>query len=297
MNNNNSTSYNYNSQVSEDTSGIGNNNYTYNSNSEILNQDIESFIKYIMNIITKYESNINNAYVNIKNVLNKLEIEFPQIDINCFSDFLEIVEEYYNLINHAKILLQKTDELDKENQKYKQKIDRTNGKKISLKALNENLAEENKFKDFQMKKLEEDLNNLQKEYLEITSKIAENEILHKNPSDNYNEIGNETYRRLHTMLPMTTEYKQLSEENSNLQKDNMLLLKRVESLEYEIRNKCLPKNETEKKMILLESERNIYSSKFKICEINLEKLRKEVQSLRYGNDELQKELEKSEKKS
>lgn len=91
-----------------------NSNKSYKSN-EMLNQDIESFIKYTNEKILHYEEDINGFYINIKSVLNSLEEEYPMIDITSilyciylfsdFSDFLSICEEYYNVIQYSSMFI------------------------------------------------------------------------------------------------------------------------------------------------------------------------------------------------
>jgi hypothetical protein len=53
-------------------------NYT---KQDLLNQDNDSFINYMREKMKMYEENINSCYVNIKEIINLLEEEYPMIDI------------------------------------------------------------------------------------------------------------------------------------------------------------------------------------------------------------------------
>lgn len=55
----------------------------YSSSNEIFYQDIDSFVKYMSGLLEQSENNINNSYTNIKNILTKLETDYPEIDIQC----------------------------------------------------------------------------------------------------------------------------------------------------------------------------------------------------------------------
>jgi hypothetical protein len=185
--------------------------------------------------------------------------------------------------------------VNEQNTKQKQKIEKMRGKKISLKSSHENIVEEGRYKDFQIKKLEEELANITKEYLEINNKLMTSQT-----DLNRTEKNDEMYSRKNTVTPnyalISTELKTIQEDKQNLQRENNYLSKTLESLQNEIKYKYVSKYETEKKLAQLESERNTYLSKLKISEINLDKLRREVQNFKVENDELRVDLERSEKK-
>jgi hypothetical protein len=250
------------------------------------NSDIESLIKYLNERLTIYEENINSSYVNIRNVISKLEEEFPQVDINNFTDFFLICEEYYSLIESSKSSVEKLEELNHYNEKLEIKVDKLKSKKIFLRSANENLNEEIIFKDSVIKKLEDDLSNVTKEYMDLSQKLNKNE-------NNYSEALKELSTPNHNFI---AELKNLSDEKANLQRENLNLIKNLEKLENEIRSKYVLRQESEKIILKLEGEKNGYFSKLKISENNLERIRKEYQSLKIGNEDLKKELEKSEKK-
>ena len=256
--------------------------YSHNYDS---NGDLEYFIKYISEKISSYEENINSSYINIKNIINKLEEEFPQIDVNSFSEFFLICEEYYNLLQISKKCLEKLNECNRENEKLNLKASNMKEKQIGLKSLNQTLYEESKFKEDMIKKLEEDLHTITRDYMELSNKLSKN-INNENESIVNSEMINNHI----------SELKTLTEEKTSLQRENLMLSKNVERLENEIRNKYIFKNNFDKMISKLEVEKTGFQSKIRISEINLEKTKREVQNLKVDNDELKKELERSEKK-
>jgi hypothetical protein len=262
----------------EDYSNWYSNNYDSNG-------DTEYFIKYISEKINSYEENINLSYIQIKNIMNKLEEEFPQIDVNSFSEFFLICEEYYNLLQISKKCLNKLSESNQENERLNVKILTIKDKKKAIKSLNENLIEESKFKDDMIKKLEEDLQIMTKDYYELSGRLNKNFITESDTLPNSEAISN-----------LMSELKSLTDEKTSLQRENLILSKNVERLENEIKLKYMPKNDFEKILHRIESEKTGFESKLKFSEVNLEKIKRDVQFLKVDNDELKKELQRSEKK-
>jgi hypothetical protein len=263
-----------------------NDNYSnWYSNNYDSNGDTEYFVKYISEKINSYEENINLSYIQIKNIMNKLEEEFPQIDINSFSEFFLICEEYYNLLQISKKCLNKLSESNQENERLNVKILTIKDKKKVLKSTNENLIEESKFKEDIIKKLEEDLRIMTKDYYDLSSKLNKNVNSESEPLTNTEAISN-----------LVLELKSLTDEKTSLQRENLILSKNVERLENEIKFKFMPKNDFDKILNRLESEKTAYETKLKFSEINLEKIKRDVQFLKVDNDELKKDLQRSEKK-
>lgn len=206
---------------------------------------------------------------------------------------MSILEEFYNLTQNSKLVLQKTEELNQENDKYKLKIDKINGKRIQLKTAYENLKEEVKFKDSLINKLQDDLNIISKEYMEYSNEMLQKKV-EKTHELNQEKYGSSPLRKKSSFH--SNEYRQIYEEKMQLMKENTLQLRKIETLEKEIKTKYIPKFETEKKIIQIESEKNTYSSKLKICEINLEKTKKQLNTYKFNNEDLRQELEKANKK-
>lgn len=249
------------------------------------NSDIQSLVKYFSERLNIYEENINSSYINIRNVIYKLEEEFPQVDINSFSDFFLICEEFYSLFETSKNAVEKLDELNTYKEKLEIKVDKLRSKKISLSSDNQNLSEEIKFKDSIIIKLEDDLSNITKEYMELSQNLNKNE----------NQFS-ETLKLLNTPNNNIAEIKILNDEKAHLHRENLVLIKNLEKLEHDLRSKYVLRHESEKIILKLEAEKNGFLSKLKISENNLERIRKDYQFLINGNEDLKKELEKSEKK-
>jgi len=204
------------------------------------------------------------------------------------------VEKIFNLSN----------QLNYENKNLREKIDKLNGKKILLKSSKDNLSKELSFKEYQIKKLEEDNFNLTKEILDLNSKLqkikefelqnnvdstSDSNVNSKSPNPKSKQIANNS-------LIDQNEMKLIFEEKNNLIIENNNLLRKVAYYEKEIKDKYINKSDYEKKFQMMESEINIYSIKLKNLEILCDKLQRELQITKAGKDDLQNELEKSQLK-
>jgi len=167
-----------------------------------------------------------------------------------------------------------------------------NGKKIILKASIKNLNDDIKFRDYQIKKLEEEITMINKEYMDLLTRFSESE---RNHPDNHTLIA---YRSINSSTNgmFTDNSLKLKEENQALQKENAYLQRSLEILQNEINTKYVPKLETEKKIAQIESEANYLISKLKISEANVDKYRKQLKSMSVDQDELRRELQESERK-
>lgn len=192
--------------------------------------------------------------------------------------------------------------MNNENKNLREKIDKLNGKKILLKSYKDNLTKELNFKEYQIKKLEEDNFNLTKEITELTSKLQKiKELELTNNIENgdeqsqlksqntINQIKNKNINDLN-------ELKIITEEKNNLILENNTLLRKVAYYENEIKNKYINKSEYEKKFQMMESEINVYSFKLKNLENLYDKLEKELNITKAGKEDLKNELEKSQNK-
>jgi len=192
--------------------------------------------------------------------------------------------------------------LNLENKKLREKTDKLNGKKVLLKSHKDNLTKELNFKEYQIKKLEEDNFNLTKEITDLNSKlqkIKELELENNQTSieDNYEEskfsnMKSNNYRSNKSLYDQT-EFKVVKEEKNNLVLENNILLRKIAYIENEIKNKYIDKSEYEKKFQMMDSEINIYSNKLKNLEILCDKLQKELNVAKAGKEDLKAELEKS----
>jgi len=192
--------------------------------------------------------------------------------------------------------------LNIENKKLRTKIDKLNGKKVLLKSHNDNLSKELNFKEYQIKKLEEDNINLTKEITDLTSKLQKIKEfeLNINVSTNEDLIQSKSpyskNRNKNKSNNDLIEYKIVTEEKNNLLSEKNTLLRKIAYYENEIKNKYIDKSEFEKKYQMMESEINIYSFKLKNLEILCDKLQKELNISKAGKEDLRNELEKSHQK-
>jgi hypothetical protein len=173
-------------------------------------------------------------------------------------------------------------------------MDRLESKRINLKSKSDNLIEENKYKDYQIKKLEEELSSITKEYMDLQMNFQN---MKESKSSMITDQFREGTRKVSNILSVNKdEYRLLTEERNNLQRELALLNKKMESLEGDMRYKFISKQEFEKKVMQLENERNSFSARFRTCEMQCEKFKREIQFLKVDKEELKKEVEKWEKK-
>jgi hypothetical protein len=158
-----------------------------------------------------------------------------------------------------------------------------------LKATLKNLKDDLKFREFQIKKLEEELSLINKEYLDLLSKYSQSQTKENDMSQN----GIKKIEDLLSQNFYNGEILNIKQENQNLQKENSYLTRNLEILQNEIKTKYIPKIETEKKIAQLESESNYYMSKLKISEAFCDKLKRQMRNMSIDNDELKKELQES----
>jgi len=192
--------------------------------------------------------------------------------------------------------------LNNENKKLREKIDKLNGKKVLLKSHKDNLTKELNFKEYQIKKLEEDNLNLTKEITDLNSKLQKikefelNNNISTNVEQNLTKSPNMKHQNKNKNKKDVNEFKIIAEEKNNLILEKNTLLRKVANYENEIKNKYINKSEYEKKFQMTESEINIYSSKLKNLEILCGKLQKELNNTKAGKEDLRNELEKSHQK-
>ena len=112
-------------------------------------QEIENYVQYISDYENQFENqrqNCTNCYSDIKSLITELEMEYPKIDINIFSDFFQIIEEFFQFFSSSKDVLNKfsylNDYTQELNTKYNRAVDLVNG----YKEMYENLNEEMKIK-------------------------------------------------------------------------------------------------------------------------------------------------------
>ena len=178
------------------------------------------------------------------------------------------------------------------NDKLHHKIDKLREEKLILKSSLNNSKEEIKFRDHQIKKIENELSITQKEYLDLVNKHYETQN-RNHDSSRSNTKNIEIFEKENIL---STEALALKQENQNLKNENSFLRRTIENLQNDLELKYIPKAETLKKITQLESESNYYMSKLKISEGNIDQIKRQMKSISIDNDELKKELQESEKR-
>lgn len=178
-----------------------------------------------------------------------------------------------------------------------------NGKKILLKSTSDNLRKEINFKEYQNKKLEEENNSLMKDLSDVNAKfqkIKEFELqsITINAEEINNKNANANIQKKNSILTANAgfELALLIEEKNNLIIENKTLLRKIAYYENEMKYKFISKDDYEKKLQMMESERIIYSNKLKNLENLCGKLQKELNVAKAGKEDLRTELEKSQQK-
>jgi hypothetical protein len=165
---------------------------------------------------------------------------------------------------------------------------------VNLSSTVETLNDEARFKDSLIQKLEDDMANLLNEYLDLQSRLQVSQV--EQEMNNRKSEPKFMSKSSSFNLDNLIDLKQIKEERNELLKENKNLRKKLESIENEISYKYILKLDAEKKIIQIEQEKNSYMKRLSLAEVTLEKSRKELQELRIDTLELQKELDRSDKR-
>ena len=194
-------------------------------------QEIENYVQYISDYENQFENqrqNCTNCYSDIKSLITELEMEYPKIDINIFSDFFQIIEEFFQFFSSSKDVLNKfsylNDYTQELNTKYNRAVDLVNG----YKEMYENLNEEMKIKENNIINLKDEITKLNKNYIELYQKydISNNEKLRTNI------IEENTQKNLIEKIKKLTDEKLELENKINIY-ESLMKSKYVLKTEYE----------------------------------------------------------------
>lgn len=196
-------------------------------------QAIENYHDYLEEMKEEFSTQIENclqSYSGINNTINDLNRDHPEVDKTVFSDFFKILETFFSVFSNTNDILSNFSLLNEQTQKNEQFYGLKMDELHSLKVENQVLIQDNSNKDYMVKKYEEDLSALKKEYntlynstdrtreaTEKTQKFTEEEfntVLKKNQDlrDSNKELENKI-----TELNNTINY--LETVNANIAKD------------------------------------------------------------------------------
>ena len=72
-------------------------------------QPLENYTDYINEMKEEFDNqkeNCTSLYSDIKVLVSSIEKDYPDLNPNCFSDFFQIIEEYYSLFTNIDDILQ-----------------------------------------------------------------------------------------------------------------------------------------------------------------------------------------------
>ena len=140
-------------------------------------QPLENYTDYINEMKEEFDNqkeNCTSLYSDIKVLVSSIEKDYPDLNLNCFSDFFQIIEEYYSLFTNIDDILQHFSHLNEQCITHdkiilqREALINTLKKLINtLKNENEILNQDKAFKDSSIAKLEEEVQLLSKDYIAL----------------------------------------------------------------------------------------------------------------------------------
>ena len=201
--------------------------------------DYETYISDMQDEFLNQKENCSSLYMDIKTMISTIEKENPEIDINLFSDFFQIIEEYYSLFSNVSEVLTHFSILNNQCLNQDQLIKDQEKEIIALKKENETLNQDTVFKEANIAKLEEEVQLLTKDYINLyntantTSRSEENELT---PSQEEEKKA------------LTNRIQKLKDEKAALNKEITNLKNTVYLLEVETKTKYISKEEHDKQI-------------------------------------------------
>lgn len=253
-------------------------------------QDYEAYIQEKKEDMQYHEENCSNCYSDIKTLIKEIEAEDPNFDMTIFSDYLQILEEYYTSFTSINDVLHKFLDLNTEAKTLSDELEEKQKTIVTLEINKESLLQDITFKDQRVAKLEEEIQLITSDYISLYNSSSHFTRLQSNEesfelSDKDKDKDKEEKNKL-----MNKVFK-LTEENSTLKLTNDNLMQKVDVMENDIRLKYILKNEHDKIVkdlkkagkenvaLIVENEKIIF------------KLRREISSLYEAKEELINDLD------
>ena len=244
--------------------------------------DYETYISDMQDEFLNQKENCSSLYMDIKTMISTIEKENPEIDINLFSDFFQIIEEYYSLFSNVSEVLTHFSFLNNQCLNQDKLIKDQEKEIIDLKKENETLNQDTVFKEANIAKLEEEVQLLTKDYINLyntantTSRSEENELT---PSQEEEKKA------------LTNRIQKLKDEKAALNKEITNLKNTVYLLEVETKTKYISKEEHDKQIKVIKKENKNNLQIISDHENTITQLKKEIANLCNINDELTAELD------
>ena len=248
-------------------------------------QPLENYTDYINEMKEEFDNqkeNCTSLYSDIKVLVSSIEKDYPDLNPNCFSDFFQIIEEYYSLFTNIDDILQHFSHLNEQCITHDKIILQREDLINKLKNENEILNQDKAFKDSSIAKLEEEVQLLSKDYI----------ALYNSANVTSRSEGNElTPSQEEEKTKLLNAIKKLKEEKSAYNKEIIALKNTINTYDIEIKTKYVLKVEHER---MLKEKRKELKEKQKVInqmEDTMEQLQKEIVNLCNLKDDLLTELE------
>ena len=194
-------------------------------------QPLENYTDYINEMKEEFDNqkeNCTSLYSDIKVLVSSIEKDYPDLNLNCFSDFFQIIEEYYSLFTNIDDILQHFSHLNEQCITHDKIILQREDLINTLKNENEILNQDKAFKDSSIAKLEEEVQLLSKDYI----------ALYNSANVTSRSEGNElTPSQEEEKTKLLNAIKKLKEEKSAYNKEIIALKNTINTYDIEIKTK------------------------------------------------------------
>lgn len=262
-------------------------------NNEIINEEVyeeeyrpienqETYLEEMQNEFTTQKENCTLLYNDIKTLIASIEEEYPDINVNVFSDFYQIIEEYFSFFTSALTMVDRFKEMN-ENSLQNERVLLDYEETINMMMTDkENMEIDMKFKDERLAKLEEDLKLITNDYINLYDTT--------NTCGNVDENSERESKAEEEKQSLQIQLQKIKEEKAIVQSELVTALNKVKVLENEMNVKYIAKVEHDKTVKALRKELKVTKDVLAKNDISLDKLRKEIIDLCSVRDTLTSEL-------
>lgn len=258
-------------------------------------QHLENYADYIEEMKEEFTNQIENC-LNSYNIINETVQEigrvYPDFNTKVFGKFFDILEVFFSLFSNTNDILSNFSLLNEQVQKSEQVIFNKIEELNNLRIQNQELTEENNNKDYCIKKYEEEVDTIKKDFASLRNTITDtptptdskkiSETEHNSVLKKVEELKESNLNLENKINELNSTITYLESVNSNLEKDynkkqqnlNLEASKNEENYILKI-NKLqndLEKSEKDNKKILNELE----DKKKEIIELREEALKNEL---------------------